>query len=358
MNCIEYIFFCNFFNLSFILFLYAFALFSKNFSSRLTRFIKICITLVFLLTITDSLNAYYELQPDFHSIRRFYATLGYIIRPICAGMMYLICTKSSTRSLIITHIIMLTNLLIVMFNFKFPLICTFDEFNHTHHSTLWFVPYITSFSFLVAMITNATMNFKLNRRKSVFAYALFLSVTVGTLLETFDMAHFTLPTSGIICIFFFYLYMNTELYKRDTLTNIYKRETFEQDIFKFRKKKLVIATMDLNNLKLINDRFGHAEGDRALITSVEGMKLFFEKCAILYRTGGDEFMAIFPDKKIPDLEYEIHGFREYMKRTNYRVAFGCAEYNKGDNIQEVMKLSDQRMYEDKKLLKSTPGLSL
>ena len=47
-----------------------------------------------------------------------------------------------------------------------------------------------------------------------------------------------------------------------------------------------------------------------------------------------------------------------MKRTNYRVAFGCAEYNKGDNIQEVMKLSDQRMYEDKKLLKSTPGLSL
>ena len=69
-------------------------------------------------------------------------------------------------------------------------------------------------------------------------------------------------------------------------------------------------------------------------------------------------MAIFPKKTITEIEKDVQAFRNYMNSTKYRVAFGAAEYNKGYNIQEVMKLSDQRMYEDKKLLKSTPGLEL
>lgn len=358
MNSLEYIFFCNFLNFSFILFLSTFAFFSKNFSNRLTRFIKICIALIFLLTVSDAIKTYYIFQPEFHYARLFASTMGYIIRPICAGMMFLMCSKYTNRNLIIAHVIMILNMVIVIFNLWFPVVCYYDSDNSFYRASFWFIPYITSFSFLIAILISAVMNYKLNRRKAVFSFALCIAVTLGTLFESFEMAQFTLPTSGIICTFFFYLYMNTELYKRDTLTKIYKRETFEQDIYKYRKKKLVIATMDLNDLKLLNDSFGHAEGDRALITSVEGMKLFFEKTGILYRTGGDEFMAIFPKKTITEIEKDVQAFRNYMNSTKYRVAFGAAEYNKGDNIQEVMKLSDQRMYEDKKLLKSTPGLEL
>lgn len=354
MSAIEFIFYCNFLNFFFILFLFVFSLFVKNFSRRLNRFFMISILLVFLLTLTDSISMYYRTFPEVHYIRIVASTLGYIIRPCCAAMFLLMCINNTKKNYIILHTIIGLNALIVMFNFWFPVVFYLDETNGFHRAFLWFVPYISSFGILAALITSATMQIHLNKRKAVFTYALFLSIAAGTLAEAFNLARFALPTSGIICIFFYFLHMNTDLYKRDTLTKLYKRENFDQDIIKFSRKKMVIATMDLNDLKKWNDIHGHSEGDRALLTSVEGMKKNFEEIAVLYRTGGDEFMAIFPNMTVSELNQNIQGFKDYMSNTRYRVAFGCADFTPGDNLEEVIKFSDQRMYENKQKLKETP----
>ena len=109
--------------------------------------------------------------------------------------------------------------------------------------------------------------------------------------------------------------------------------------------------MDLNDLKKINDDFGHDAGDKALKTVVKCMDASFSNIGVVYRTGGDEFMAIFPEKNISKVDAAVEDFRNRLSQTIYVVALGIAVYNPGDDFEEVIKKSDSYMYEDKKLLK-------
>ena len=95
--------------------------------------------------------------------------------------------------------------------------------------------------------------------------------------------------------------------------------------------------MDLNNLKVYNDTKGHSAGDRALITVSQIMEDIFSKHAKLYRTGGDEFMAIFTKHDKAFVENLVADFQISLKATEYMVACGIAEYTPGDDIEKVIK---------------------
>jgi len=56
-----------------------------------------------------------------------------------------------------------------------------------------------------------------------------------------------------------------------------------------------LMIVDLDNLKIVNDREGHAEGDRLLVSLTNAMREAFRKTDRLFRTGGDEFAVILPD---------------------------------------------------------------
>lgn len=59
------------------------------------------------------------------------------------------------------------------------------------------------------------------------------------------------------------------------------------------KEKMVICYIDVDNLKMINDTFGHNEGDELLISMTKIMKESIRKDDFLIRIGGDEFLAVF-----------------------------------------------------------------
>ena len=111
--------------------------------------------------------------------------------------------------------------------------------------------------------------------------------------------------------------------------------------------------MDLNNLKVYNDTRGHAAGDRALVTVSQIMEDVFIPHARLYRTGGDEFMAIFTKGDKNFIEQLVEDFQTALKATEYMVACGIAEYLPGDDIEKVITLSDERMYSHKVKLKNS-----
>lgn len=351
MSQFEFIIFCNFLSFFFMFFLMIFAIVGKNFPKELNRFFIISILCTFLLTVFDAVNCYYRRLPTVHQARVVASVLGYMIRPVCAALFLLMSIKNTRKNYIIVFSICLINALIVVFNLKMPVVFYFDEMNQFHRASLWFVPYLSSFGLIITLVVSASMQILLNRRKAIFIYAVFISVSIGAYMEAFDYARFAIPTAGIVCIFFYFLYMNTDLYKRDTLTRLYNRSSFDQDLIKFSRRKMVIAAMDMNDLKYWNDTFGHSEGDCAIVTSVNGMKKCFEKIGLMYRTGGDEFMAIFPKKDIADIQNHIHAFQSYMNTTKYRVALGCAQYHKGDSLEEILKLADERMYKNKKAIK-------
>ena len=113
-----------------------------------------------------------------------------------------------------------------------------------------------------------------------------------------------------------------------------------------------VISIDLNNLKTLNDERGHAAGDTALCTIVSCIQNILPKGCHLYRTGGDEFMILcshFSKDEIPSL---IEHIRKDLARTPYCCAIGFATPDAEADFEQICSIADAAMYANKKELKS------
>ncbi len=128
-----------------------------------------------------------------------------------------------------------------------------------------------------------------------------------------------------------------------------------------------LAFIDLNGFKPINDNFGHAEGDRALITFSEQIKGFFRATDLFARLGGDEFVIMLSNTAKPVAVEVMEKFRSELDNYNqqakrgYDISFsyGVVEYDstRHDNVEALLADGDELMYKFKKELcdtKNTP----
>ena len=150
----------------------------------------------------------------------------------------------------------------------------------------------------------------------------------------------------------------------DILTNCYSRgyglALLEQQIKTAKRKKtpILLLYLDLDNLKYINDTFGHQEGDRVLKETAKLFKSTLREVDIICRLGGDEFLLIFPESSLNDVPLIKERLNKNLKKLNqklakpYKIDFsvGLSCYNP-DNPQsadELIRIADQNMYEEKK----------
>jgi diguanylate cyclase (GGDEF)-like protein/PAS domain S-box-containing protein len=130
------------------------------------------------------------------------------------------------------------------------------------------------------------------------------------------------------------------------------------------KRGLIFFFADLDDLKWINDTFGHEEGDKALIETAFVLKETFRSSDIISRMGGDEFaiLAIDPEEIDPliitdRLEYLIDTHNNQANRKyKLSISIGFSFYDPEDpsSIDELMSRADKSMYEKKKNKKSRP----
>jgi diguanylate cyclase (GGDEF)-like protein/PAS domain S-box-containing protein len=155
----------------------------------------------------------------------------------------------------------------------------------------------------------------------------------------------------------------------DVLTGVYNRRmglnVLERNriIAQRQGVELTVCFLDLNNLKFVNDTYGHEAGDRMIKTVVEIIGLQIRDRDTLIRLGGDEFLISFLDCSIDKAESiwgriindfkEINGSNDFPYRIV--VSHGLAQYNrqdsKVDTIEKIINLADKRMYQEKENLK-------
>jgi diguanylate cyclase (GGDEF)-like protein/putative nucleotidyltransferase with HDIG domain len=122
--------------------------------------------------------------------------------------------------------------------------------------------------------------------------------------------------------------------------------------------KVGVLFMDINGLKPVNDSYGHAAGDRLLIET--GLKLqgCLRSFDFLGRIGGDEFLAVLPGVTTEALDDQIEHLKSALGKTRIEVAHGirtkpmvsvgASVYpDDASGADDLVYLSDQRMYEDK-----------
>jgi diguanylate cyclase (GGDEF)-like protein/PAS domain S-box-containing protein len=149
----------------------------------------------------------------------------------------------------------------------------------------------------------------------------------------------------------------------DELTQVYNRRGFmtlaEQQIKVAHrtKKEMSLFYADLDDLKKINDSFGHKEGDAALIEGVDLLRDAFRDSDIIARIGGDEFVVLAIDVAEGRVAALARRLREKIQARNsragvdYPVSFslGIARYDpdRPSTLLDLLTLADRRMYQDK-----------
>ena len=118
-----------------------------------------------------------------------------------------------------------------------------------------------------------------------------------------------------------------------------------------------IGIFDCNDLKNINDEFGHDKGDIYLKNASVAISKAFRNCPV-YRIGGDEFAVVLTEDNYQNREILINRFRDVRSRMNatvdnaweqINIAKGFASYDAENDrtVEDVSRRADRRMYEDK-----------
>lgn len=161
------------------------------------------------------------------------------------------------------------------------------------------------------------------------------------------------------------------LYHEDFLTKLYNRRGFEQfseEEFAEAKKhniKTMTLSIDMDNLKYINDIYGHSHGDLALQTIADAMRQACSGCEICARIGGDEFAVFGYDYSEEKAKQYTENFLQYLKDFNAQsnlpycvnASFGYTISDPSLSIsrENYMKASDDLLYQNKRKRKEKYG---
>lgn len=149
-----------------------------------------------------------------------------------------------------------------------------------------------------------------------------------------------------------------ETYARtDSLTGLYNR--FYLDYWQSNEMQpslfpLYIISADCDNLKQMNDNYGHHIGDEYIRLSTSVLRVSLPEKAIKFRSGGDEFIAIIPnttkeegDKLISNMQTMAENIT--IKGNKISISFGSSCMNSiTENFEDALKKADKKMYEQKK----------
>lgn len=145
----------------------------------------------------------------------------------------------------------------------------------------------------------------------------------------------------------------------DALTGIYNRLGFDDQVEQYMRqnpqKHCVMAMLDIDDFKLVNDMYGHAAGDGVLKKLAESMKQYFSKDAILGRNGGDEFSVFMPDCTVAEVKPFLKKFTEETRKfyckgeeRAFTISLGFAEYPVfADDRSQLMRCADKALYDVK-----------
>lgn len=180
-------------------------------------------------------------------------------------------------------------------------------------------------------------------------------------LNTTYASHWGIIAVGteVILLSFLLSYQLSNLYKEkaaalqqartDDLTQLPNRFALDQQLSSLDDDKC-FTFIDLDGLKIYNDRFGHAKGDELLIGFAKTLSENLSPTMILYRISGDEFGLISGDRPEDNIEkllditlvkMQNNGFSEFG------ISYGTAMLSECKNVAEMKGLADNRMYQQK-----------
>lgn len=201
-----------------------------------------------------------------------------------------------------------------------------------------------------------------------------ISSRVGGLFKDFIISDITYSMLIILSFAMIYVltkknnYMLKEMVKNkryemmsitDSMTGVYNHR-YLIDVVEINKKKydtdktpFSVILFDIDYFKIINDTYGHVEGDQVLVEVASALIHVIRDTDIIGRYGGEEFMVVLPNTTVEGAYHIAERCRESVKRLTFEkvsnvitISGGVVEYS-GSSIKELIREVDLKMYQAK-----------
>lgn len=333
-------------------FLILFAYTNNNFKKNINRYFLGASLCILCLIIEEAWEARLALAATPATMRIVLSAIGYTLRPMIPLFLCLTVKKYSKKQLILLYIPLIVNGLAAFSSLFCKVSFGYTPDNKFVRGPLGMTPFIVAGLYIIILLAQTAKKW----RKGGFKEALIVSAIVilaflSTVMESvFGFAFIQNPCMAV-SVTFYYLFLHTNKNNRDQLTGALTRRRFFLDADQHKSSMTAIISLDLNNLKLLNDQYGHVEGDKALVTVTNIIQKYMGSRASLYRTGGDEFMVLcykLDEEVVTDI---IKKIRADLSKTKYRCAIGYAKYSDQESFESACHVADTLMYEDKRKMK-------
>ncbi len=253
--------------------------------------------------------------------------------------------------------------LLALLSPSFRFIFYIDDAGVYHRGSLFMADMAVTYAYLLAGFL-VTLVRRKNLAKLDFLFLVIIDVLpmIGGLIQGLVYGVLFIWSSSAGALTIMYMYLQERMVQTDYQTGAWTRHSFEYSITQklkaFDRGTFAIAYADIDNLKSINDRYGHLEGDEAIRAAVQTIKSVLGKGDAVARLGGDEFAVYMDLSTREELDAALARIREALDRYNrtsgkpftlsLSIGADLFDRNGGGSFESIVSRVDRLMYEEKK----------
>src|SRR5574344_207712 len=257
-----------------------------------------------------------------------------------------------------------TFILIILACIPFNLIYKIDPTTNAYSKgPLYFIAYIFvqyfAFQNLIMVIVNRK-NYKNNDAMRLIFLSLLAPLSLAIQVIVNQFIGDTTISYGLTSLGVAIVYINDQEFAImdagiDKMTGLPNRSNYLRMVDSDYKnlKSCGVIFFDINNLKNINDQFGHEAGDRIIVRVAQSIKELEASNINSFRIGGDEFVTIYTNRHEDEVEENIDNWKELMQidintyKFDINVAYGSSFADEDVNLEDLIKEADSAMYRNK-----------
>ena len=326
---------------------------SAHLSDRMKRLTVIVVVLLVLEAVVFRLEQWTQTFETLSIARPLLTAFLYSLYPmILMTLTFIIGTDRFTRTDLFIAIPWAVCVPVFFTSQWTRLVCWYWESNHYSGGPLYFLPYLLFGFYVLVFLIRSVRFFRYYSRRNRIAsrYIIFGSI-IGLILFFFLDGYRDYSTIFTSAVLLYYVLIYIHMAKMDQLTALPNRQGYYQDL-KYDKRIISgVISIDMNDLKTLNDNSGHEAGDAALAAIADIIRRHCPPECTAYRMGGDEFLVVCRNIGEFEVLEAISGMRSDLSQSPYSCSFGYAMRKDGVELDETIRNADDRMYVDKSVTK-------